>query len=61
VLTAAISGLDGAAPRFFDDDPLREDPETQDASGVKEIDLSDQYDFVENSFFTTATRPTSAP
>ncbi len=50
VLTATISGLDSAAPRFFDDDPLHEDPETQDASGVKEIDLSDQYDFVENSF-----------
>jgi hypothetical protein len=38
------------APRFYDDDPLNDDPETQDASGVAPIDLSDQYDFVENSF-----------
>ena len=50
VLTASISGLHSAARALFDDDPLNEDPETQDASGVKEIDLSDQYDFVENSF-----------
>ena len=51
LLAAAVSTLDGVAPRFYGDDPLREDPETQDASGVKEIDLSEQYDFVENSFF----------
>jgi hypothetical protein len=46
--------LGGATPRFFDDDPLQDDPEVQDASGVKPIDLSDAYDFVENSFFDNA-------
>jgi hypothetical protein len=51
LLTASVSAVDGVAPRFYDDDPLHEDPETQDASGVKEIDLSEQYDFIENSFF----------
>ena len=50
LLTASVSAIDGVAPRFYDDDPLQDDPETQDASGVKEIDLSDQYDFLENSF-----------
>ena len=50
LLVASVSALDGVAPRFYGDDPLQEDPETQDASGVKEIDLSDQYDFLENSF-----------
>ena len=50
LLAAAVSVTDGVAPRFYSDDPLTEDPETQDASGVQEIDLSDQYDFVENSF-----------
>ncbi len=50
LLTAWVSALDGVAPRFYGDDPLREDPETQDASRVKPIDLSDQYDFVETSF-----------
>jgi hypothetical protein len=51
-LAAALSAapVDGVAPRFYDDDPLTDDPETQDASGVKEIDLSEEYDFVENSF-----------
>ena len=38
------------APRFYKDDPLRVDPETQDASGVQEWDLNDQFDFVENTF-----------
>ena len=50
LLATAVSVTDGVAPRFYSDDPLTEDPETQDASGVQEIDLSDQYDFVENSF-----------
>ena len=40
----------GSAPVFFDDDPLHDDPESQDASGVKPIDLSETYDFLENSF-----------
>jgi hypothetical protein len=50
LLAAAVSAVDGVTPRFYSDDPLSDDPETQDASGVKEIDLSDSYDFVENSF-----------
>jgi hypothetical protein len=50
LLALAAVPIGGAAPRFFDDDPLQDDPETQDASGVKEIDLSDGYDFIENSF-----------
>ena len=44
------TSLDGLAPKFFDDDPIQEDPETLDASAVAPIDLSDPYDFVENSF-----------
>lgn len=50
LLALAAAPIGGVAPRFYDDDPLQDDPETQDASGVKEIDLSDGYDFVENSF-----------
>ena len=38
------------APRFYKDDPLQVDPETEDASGVQEWDLNDQFDFVENTF-----------
>jgi hypothetical protein len=39
-----------AAPKFFADDPIGRDPETEDASGVQELDVSGQYDLIENSF-----------
>jgi hypothetical protein len=41
VLLSARTPLSGAGPRFYDDDPLTVEPETQDASGVqpREIDL----------------------
>ena len=39
-----------AGPKFYRDDPLWTDPETQDASGVKRIRASQQFDFVENTF-----------
>ena len=39
-----------AAPRFYSDDPLSTDPESQDASKVQPLKVSDQYDLVENSF-----------
>ena len=38
-------------PRFYPDDPIIRDPETQNASAVQEIDISEGYDFLENSFF----------
>ena len=46
LVTAGANG-----PKFFPDDPIWHDPETQDASGVQERPLSEGYDFVENSFF----------
>lgn len=51
-LAAALLAATPAAntPRFYDDDPIRFDPEVEDASGVEPIDLSDPYDFVENTF-----------
>jgi hypothetical protein len=39
-----------AAPRFYSDDPLWRDPESQDASRAQAVDVSDQYDLIENSF-----------
>jgi hypothetical protein len=39
-----------AAPRFYSDDPLTTDPESQDASKVQALKVSDQFDLVENSF-----------
>src|SRR5215208_6190655 len=39
-----------AAPRFYSDDPLWNDPESQDASNAQALKVSDQFDLVENSF-----------
>ena len=44
----AIQGR-AAAPKFFPDDPITRDVETQDASGVQEWDASQLYDAIENS------------
>ena len=53
-LAVALALWTAAGPaaerKFFPDDPLARDPETQDASGVHEWDVSAQYDLVENSF-----------
>ncbi len=53
-------GLQAAAgaqmPTYFPDDPLLVDPETQDASAVQPRDLSDPYDFVENTFLKPGDR-----
>jgi hypothetical protein len=40
----------GASARFYSDDPLTREPETQDASGVKEWDIHLVYDILENLF-----------
>ena len=48
-LTLADSGR-AATPKFFDDDPIARDPETQDASRVQSIKSSEGFDFIENSF-----------
>ena len=48
---AITAGGRANGPKFYPDDPLWKDPETQDAGGLKEIPISEQYDFVENSFF----------
>jgi hypothetical protein len=52
---ASIVGLaSAAAPKFYPDDPIAIDPETQDASKVASLDLSDPYDFLENTFMNPA-------
>ncbi len=45
-----------AAPTYFPDDPLAVDPESRDAAGVRERDISDPYDFVENTFLKKGDR-----
>ena len=45
-----------AAPRFYSDDPIWVDPESQDASKTQSVKVSDQYDLVENSFLGAGER-----
>jgi hypothetical protein len=49
IWTSAPPGR-AAAPRFYSDDPIWRDPESQDASKSQPTKVSDQYDLVENSF-----------
>ena len=50
------SGVTGIEPKFFRDDPLTRDPEIEDASGVRTAELSEIYDFAENSFLGAGER-----
>lgn len=56
VALAASALLSGAGQKFYPDDPLWRDPENQNAEGVKPIDISQQYDFVENTFLNAGDR-----
>jgi hypothetical protein len=51
VLFAASLAAAANGPKFYLDDPIARDPEAQDASRVRESELSQLYDFAENSFF----------
>jgi hypothetical protein len=55
---AGALAQDGRATlRFFPDDPLlRDDDAVMDASGVKELELSEAYDFLEQTFATSGDR-----
>ena len=49
-----------AEPKFFADDPLAREPETQDASGAQEWDIDLFYDLSYN-LFVTSRRPVEHP
>lgn len=49
VWSAVASGR-AAAPRFYPDDPIARDPESQDAATTRATKISDAYDLMENSF-----------
>ncbi len=58
-LTIAIASglaLSAAGQKFYRDDPIWRDPETQNASSVKSIKISQQYDFAENTFLKAGDR-----
>jgi hypothetical protein len=45
----AAAGASGNGPRFYPDDPIARDPEIEDASGAQPVDVSGQFDLIENS------------
>ncbi len=49
-LLAATAFTSGASTRFFSDDPLAREPETQDAAGVAEWDIDLTIDLATNLF-----------
>jgi hypothetical protein len=42
--------ITGAGPKFYSDDPIWRDPESQDASQAQPVEVSDQFDLIENQF-----------
>ena len=53
----ALAAAAGSGRKFYDDDPLRREPETQDASGVEQRDVELLYDLPYNLF----ARPGASP
>ena len=49
-----VPGLRGAAPTYFPDDPIAVDPETRDAAAIALREISDPFDFIENTFLKPA-------
>jgi hypothetical protein len=45
-----VVGTSGAGRKFYDDDPIAREPETQDASGVKGREIGLMYDLAPNLF-----------
>jgi hypothetical protein len=59
LLSAVVTGIQGTAAQsrvYYPDDPIVTDPETQDASKVASWEISDPYDFVQNTFFKPGER-----
>lgn len=50
VLTMGPGVIAGAGPRFFADDPLQREPETEDASNIQEWEIDLMFDLAANLF-----------
>jgi hypothetical protein len=51
-LSAALVTVTAAGPRFYRDDPIAREPESQDASGVQPTDIGLFYELTTNLFVT---------
>jgi hypothetical protein len=56
LFTGLVASVGTARQKFYPDDPITRDPETQDASGVQESDIGLAYNLSYN-LFVTASKP----
>ena len=61
-VTAGVVGVPArtAAPRFYPDDPIAREPESQDASKAKVYEIQQMYEMVRNLFVTPDYKPSGA-
>ena len=57
---SAVTFSTASSPRFFADDPIAREPESQDASGAKPSDVGLIYDLAWNLFGTANVKPSGA-
>lgn len=57
LVAVATTAASTKAPRFYDDDPIAREPESQDASKVKPYDITDLYEMTHNLFVTAGYKP----
>src|SRR6266550_1116066 len=60
-LLAVASGtfISTAGPRFYDDDPIRREPESQSAAGATPLDIELFYEYAFNLFVTANRKPSN--
>jgi hypothetical protein len=51
------AGATGTSPRFYDDDPIAREPETQDALRAQAYDIKSLYEMTYNLFVTAGYKP----
>lgn len=54
IAAGLVAGLRGATPTYFPDDPIAVDPETRHVTAIAPREISDPFDFVENTFLKPA-------
>ena len=61
IIVIAIAGASGAGRKFYDDDPITREPETQDASRVQSREIGLMYDLAPNLFGRPGDAATDVP
>jgi hypothetical protein len=59
LMVAALARVSTTGPRFYDDDPIAREPETQDASGAEPVDLGLLFDLSYDLFVTPKRVPSN--